>query len=284
MHTRVPIIVPLFLFALSGSVAGAVEVLDQVNEPAWSGAWTNMFPGNSGQSFTPTLAQLTAIEISILTGNAGRGGDQITLSLWDGSLMLSEETVDVQEGFDGWLRFEFPTPVEVQPGTQYVFRVEDTGQVVFGWRYAGNTYAQGDRLFLSDPDPSSDFFFRTYAEAGDGCVRNDETLCLNNGRFKVTVDWSGPGFPTRPAFVSELGTPDSGLFYFLDPDNLEFLIKVLNGCGITNHFWVFFAATTDVGFTVTVTDTQTDVVKEYHNPQGQPADAVTDTSAFATCP
>lgn len=55
-------------------------------------------------------------------------------------------------------------------------------------------------------------------------------------------------------------------------------------CGINNHFWVFFATTTDVGFTATVRDTQGAEVKVYTNPLGQAANAVTDTSAFATCP
>ena len=52
----------------------------------------------------------------------------------------------------------------------------------------------------------------------------------------------------------------------------------------TIRFWVFYAATTDVGFTVTVTDLLTGTSKTYANPLGQAADAVTDTSAFATCP
>ena len=77
---------------------------------------------------------------------------------------------------------------------------------------------------------------------------------------------------------------DSGLFYFFTPNNWEMLIKVLDGCASTAHYWVFFAATTDVEFVVTVTDTQTGKVRTYFNPQGVSADAVTDTGAFATCP
>jgi hypothetical protein len=62
---------------------------------------------------------------------------------------------------------------------------------------------------------------------------------------------------------------------------------------IRDSYWVFFAATTNVEFTTRVTDTLTGFVKtygksgetiEYNNPLGQPANAVTDTTAFATCP
>ncbi len=51
-----------------------------------------------------------------------------------------------------------------------------------------------------------------------------------------------------------------------------------------NNFWVFAAASTNVEVKLTVTDTETGEVKEYTNPLGQAAPAVTDTAAFATCP
>ncbi|MEE8522333.1 MAG: hypothetical protein V3T72_00245, partial [Thermoanaerobaculia bacterium] len=77
---------------------------------------------------------------------------------------------------------------------------------------------------------------------------------------------------------------DSGLFWFFDPDNWEMMIKVLDGCGFNDHFWVFASATTNVEYTLRVTDTQTGVMKEYFNPLGNAAPAITDTGAFATCP
>ncbi|MEA2562786.1 MAG: hypothetical protein QOH06_4290 [Acidobacteriota bacterium] len=115
------------------------------------------------------------------------------------------------------------------------------------------------------------------------CVANATTLCLNNDRFRVQVAWktaSEEGVASTVPVVSD----DSGLFYFFTPDNWEMLIKVLDGCASTSHYWVFYAATTNVQFVVTVTDTQTGKVKTYFNPQGFSANAVTDTNAFATCP
>jgi hypothetical protein len=61
------------------------------------------------------------------------------------------------------------------------------------------------------------------------------------------------------------------------------LIKVLDACQGFNSFWVFFAATTDVDFTATVTDTRTGVVKQYSNPAGRAAQPVQDTFTFKTC-
>jgi len=121
---------------------------------------------------------------------------------------------------------------------------------------------------------------------GGSCVNSDTVICLqSDDRFEVRVEWHGfEETQYHPAFVSSLRTSDSGIFFYSDPSNLEFLIKVLNGCWLNDHYWVFFAATTNVAFIVTVTDTETGASKIYFNSEGHPADAVTDTVAFAACP
>ena len=79
-------------------------------------------------------------------------------------------------------------------------------------------------------------------------------------------------------------TTQGGIISFLDPTNPELLVKVLNGCGINHHYWLFYAATTDLGFELAVEDTPTGTVVTYTNPDRATAATVTDTSAFATCP
>ena len=118
------------------------------------------------------------------------------------------------------------------------------------------------------------------------CVPDPQTLCLNGDRFRVTVDWRdfigniGPG-----TVVPATASPDSGLFWFFNPNNWEFLVKVLDNCGgMTDHFWVFAAATTNVEYVLRVIDTQTGLVRVYANPLGVAAPAITDTQAFRTCP
>lgn len=61
------------------------------------------------------------------------------------------------------------------------------------------------------------------------------------------------------------------------------LIKVLDGCGINDRFWVFAAATTDVETTLRVTDSQTGRVATYFNPLANASPAVTDVDALAGC-
>ena len=79
-------------------------------------------------------------------------------------------------------------------------------------------------------------------------------------------------------------TPDSGYFWFFDPANVELTVKVLNGCAVNNHYWVFAAGLTNVNVVLTVTDTQTGQTKSYTNPQGRTYLTILDTGAFATCP
>lgn len=118
------------------------------------------------------------------------------------------------------------------------------------------------------------------------CVPSATALCLNQGRFQVQVAWHTADQNGVATAVPIESAPDSGLFYFFGSSNIEMLVKVLNACvpALGNKYWVFFAATTNVEFTMTVTDTQNGVARTYHNPLGMAALPVQDTNAFATCP
>ena len=62
------------------------------------------------------------------------------------------------------------------------------------------------------------------------------------------------------------------------------MVKVLNGCGINNRYWVFAGGLTDVKVRLTVRDKVHDTTRTYDNPQKTPFQPIQDTSAFATCP
>ncbi len=116
------------------------------------------------------------------------------------------------------------------------------------------------------------------------CTPSETNLCLNNSRFKLEVTWRDFEGNTGSGEVVPFGTDASGIFFFFDADNWEMLVKVLNGCGFNQHYWLFSAATTNVEYRLTVTDTDNGEIMEYFNPLGTAAPAVTDTSAFETCP
>jgi outer membrane protein assembly factor BamB len=115
------------------------------------------------------------------------------------------------------------------------------------------------------------------------CVADAVTLCLNAGRFQVRTSWKTGNGSTGNGQAMPL-TPDTGYFWFFNRQNVELLVKVLNGCPVDHNYWVFAGGLTNVHVVTTVTDSMTGLVKLYRNPQGQPFQPIQDTTAFSTCP
>ncbi|MBI2215272.1 MAG: hypothetical protein HYU52_16605 [Acidobacteria bacterium] len=123
------------------------------------------------------------------------------------------------------------------------------------------------------------------------CIPDSKTLCLNNERFQIRVDWktpqgqNGTGNAVRVRNASNQFVDDSGYFWFFNQDNVELVVKVLNGCPVNNRYWVFAGGLTNVEATITVTDTFAGFEqKTYKNPLNTAFQPIQDTSAFATCP
>jgi hypothetical protein len=114
------------------------------------------------------------------------------------------------------------------------------------------------------------------------CQPDATTLCLNDGRFKVTAEWEVSGGDSGQAQAS-FSSDDGGQFWFFSPNNPELLVKVLDACTVFHSFWVFAGGLTNVGVTLTVEDTQSGETKVYENPVGTNFAPVLDTAAFP-CP
>ena len=59
---------------------------------------------------------------------------------------------------------------------------------------------------------------------------------------------------------------DTGYFWFTSPDNVEVIVKVLDGRAINGRFWVFYGGLSNLEYTITVIDTLTGFRKTYTNP------------------
>ena len=136
--------------------------------------------------------------------------------------------------------------------------------------------------------PATDAAHRTGNDAslnsaggtGDGCVESETAMCLQDGRYEVTIVWETLSGERGPAKVARPRTRNSGLFYFFNYDNWEVLLKVLDGCAYNGHHWVYAASATDLGLHIVVRDTVTGLAKEYTKEPGTPAPATTDSGAF----
>jgi hypothetical protein len=116
--------------------------------------------------------------------------------------------------------------------------------------------------------------------AGDAtCAASPQALCLQNNRFRATTFWltaphvQGPG-------QAIARTTDTGEFWFFAPTNIELIVKVLDGCALGGHYWVFAGGLTNVGVILKVTDTVTGAMQRYGNDPGVPYQPIQDTGAF----
>ncbi len=161
-----------------------------------------------------------------------------------------------------------------------LFRSRDGGAA---WTPTG---LRGSALFTVVLDPSRPE--RVYA-GGNGtllritigpvetCAAGADSLCLQEARFLVRASWR----TRHDAGIAQAVplTPDTGAFWFFEPDNIEVAVKVLDGRSFDGYFWVFYGALSNVEYVITVLDTATGAIQSYVNPQGWQA-SVADTSAF----
>lgn len=138
-------------------------------------------------------------------------------------------------------------------------------------------------LWVSDGETESTVSLTFLVEASEpagSCVSDEWTRCLRDSRYAVTVEWWASDGQRHAGRVVHAGTNESGLLYFFDRANWELLVKVLDGCAINGHIWVYGASATTLGYTLRVTDTVTGQTRDYRNEQGQPASAIADAGAF----
>ncbi|MEM1244907.1 MAG: hypothetical protein AAGK22_00980 [Acidobacteriota bacterium] len=140
-------------------------------------------------------------------------------------------------------------------------------------------------------DVVTDWLDRVAAEGPDtvrsgssaACSGSATTLCLTGNRFEVSTSFRTAQGNTGTGRAIGL-TPDTGYFWFFEPDNVEVVIKVLDACGVNGRYWVFAGGLTDVRVEMTVVDTDRNQTRNYLNPLGTPFATITDTNAFNTCP
>lgn len=198
-------------------------------------------------------------------GRAGRGSAQAetrdTGYFWFFDRNNIELMIKVLDGrhINGhfWVFFGAATNVEM---TIYVFD-RLTGHQAIYYNPLGTFASQGDiaalpaeedGVAINRPGPFSAFL--------------PNTATFLHDRFEISAVWATDE-DQGPAFGHPV-SPDTTALYFFDPNNLELLVKVLDGRHINGHFWVFYGASSNVEFTLRVKDTLTGEIRDYSNPAG----------------
>lgn len=124
------------------------------------------------------------------------------------------------------------------------------------------------------------------------CVPSDTVLCVDDypgdRRFQVTASFNtvqgNVHFGNGQAIsLAALGTDHGGLFWFFNPGTPDMLVNVINGCALNDHYWVFLSSPTNVGYSVTVTDTGYLGSATYTHADLAAPSPVQDTMALADC-
>jgi hypothetical protein len=99
------------------------------------------------------------------------------------------------------------------------------------------------------------------------CAPSATKFCILEGRFAVEAHWEDFEGNTGAAYAGTL-TDDTGYLYFFNPDNVEIVLKAIDGGGLNDHFWIFYGALSNVEYEITVTDTVAGGSRVYRNPLG----------------
>ncbi len=114
------------------------------------------------------------------------------------------------------------------------------------------------------------------------CTSGGTAICLQDGRFSVSVHWSDFAGRSGEATGFAVGE-DSALFTFFSSDNIEIAAKVVDGCSFNERFWVYLSGLTNVEVRTTIVDTSTGASWSRTNSLGHAFSPIFDTSAFDTC-
>ena len=152
--------------------------------------------------------------------------------------------------------------------------------IAFALLAASPTWAQVGAVSSSEVSVGSDPSPKV--PAGDGeytdCVPAHTPLVFDGG-YGVSLCYKTAEGVIGEAHGGIWASGQSGLLWFFDRDNVEVLVKVLDGCSHNGRRWVFVAPVTDVAFNLHVTSSS-GRKWTHRNRLGETAATRSDTSAF----
>lgn len=119
---------------------------------------------------------------------------------------------------------------------------------------------------------------------GDEIDRTDDgrTVSLLHGAYCPEIRWTTLDGQQGTARPSPLRSDSAASFWFFAPSNLEVHLKMLNGCPINGHIWLFINATTNVGVDIEMQEVRgLHRLRSYSSEPGTPFQPILDTTAFS---
>jgi hypothetical protein len=174
------------------------------------------------------------------------------------------------------------------------------------FQHIGYASIDATQVIVQDRTPGTTYTFRLRANNGGGpsapsneatgtthalpstCAPSSTVVCLLNNRFKVSVDYVNPfaNPPNQPGtflaarLLQGSQNPDTALFGFSNAMAVEVVVRIQDTRPFAPRFDVYYGGMTDVGYTVTVIDTQTGATRHYTNVVSEVGGGV-DRASFA---
>ncbi len=124
----------------------------------------------------------------------------------------------------------------------------------------------------------------TAPAAPSDCEADLDTLCLGaGGRFRVEAAWRDQRSGDFGIGQAIPGSDRTGYFWFFNQENVELVVKALDGRPVNGKHWLFYGALSDVEYAITVLDTETGELRRYDNVAGSIC-GLGDTGAFPIAP
>jgi hypothetical protein len=254
--------------------SGGLQTFSPAHHECPNNTDAHVQPISCGQTMTDALTQTGSCFLDDNSyidfyGFNGTAGQQVTITL-------------TSSVFDTYLFLLDANAQSIAENDDISLGVDTNSRIIFTLPTTG-VYFIGANSFEPQQFGAYSLTLACSGGGGGACVSDATTLCLNNSRFRVTATFlTNQGQSGNGMAVPE--TTDTGMFWFFSSNNIEAIIKVVNGCVLNSRYWVFAGGLTDVQVVLTVTDTQNGTVRAYTNPQGTAFAPIQDTAAFATCP
>lgn len=164
-----------------------------------------------------------------------------------------------------------PVILSVQPGTGFSMAVS-AGNYLPG--PPARVYFTGNYTFPAPPPdyPNNLSVIVVGPPApppAGSCIEDSLTLCLVGSRYKITSRWKNQYTDGALSDLHKTRVNDRfGAFWVSDSAAYEYIIQIQTATD-NGHAWIAIAAFTDVEFFMTVTDTVSGQIGEYHGPPGK---------------
>ena len=90
-------------------------------------------------------------------------------------------------------------------------------------------------------------------------------VCLRDGRFEFTATWTDFSNPpvTQPLIWTPVGSINATGGFQNNPSGIQIVMRVADGCQLTDTWWVWLGGFTDAGWNITVRDTVTGISRTF---------------------